>query len=497
MPESTTDRMLHPDEARAIVLAHATPLEPEVVPIADAGDHILADPLIADVSLPPFPAATMDGYAIVHDDPAPLREILGSGFAGDAATLTVAPGKAAKIMTGAPVPAGANAVVPVERTALVDGRVEIQQATVRDGENIRPVGADLREGDLLVPAGVRLGPAELGLLASLGHASVRVGRAPRVAVFSTGNELVDPGEEPGPGQIRDSNRFSLALAARRAGAEIVRTARLADEEAELRAALNAAIGEADVVLSSGGVLMGDKDLVKLLLGELAEVHFRRLFMKPGKPLTFATVPRDDGREVLLFGLPVTLSRDATDSLLDPTRGHRLGFTVTPYFGTVERDVAFLAATAGGSAYLALDDAARYVLAGRGRVGSIVGAKLFEVPANKRFYAGGGGSVRGYEFQTAGPLDEDDDPIGGRSLVELSAEMRIKVTENIGVVPFFDAGTVFESSFPDALDELFYAAGIGGRYYTGFGPIRLDVAFPLNKRERDDWFQFYVSIGQAF
>ncbi|HMM41691.1 MAG TPA: molybdopterin molybdotransferase MoeA [Thermomicrobiales bacterium] len=303
MPESTTDRMLHPDEARAIVLAHATPLEPEVVPIADAGDHILADPLIADVSLPPFPAATMDGYAIVHDDPAPLREILGSGFAGDAATLTVAPGKAAKIMTGAPVPAGANAVVPVERTALVDGRVEIQQATVRDGENIRPVGADLREGDLLVPAGVRLGPAELGLLASLGHASVRVGRAPRVAVFSTGNELVDPGEEPGPGQIRDSNRFSLALAARRAGAEIVRTARLADEEAELRAALNAAIGEADVVLSSGGVSMGDKDLVKLLLGELAEVHFRRLFMKPGKPLTFATVPRDDGREVLLFGLP--------------------------------------------------------------------------------------------------------------------------------------------------------------------------------------------------
>ena len=207
--------------------------------------------------------------------------------------------------------------------------------------------------------------------------------------------------------------------------------------------------------------------------------------------------RGEKQNFLLFGLPVTLSRDATDSLLDPTRGHRLGFTVTPYFGTVERDVAFVSATAGGSAYLALDDAARYVLAGRGRVGSIVGAKLFEVPANKRFYAGGGGSVRGYQFQTAGPLDEDDDPIGGRSLMELSAEMRIKVTENIGVVPFFDAGTVFESSFPDALDELFYAAGIGGRYYTGFGPVRLDVAFPLNKRERDDWFQFYVSIGQAF
>ncbi len=302
MPEPTTDRLLHPDEARAIVLSHAAPLEPEVVPIGEAGDRILAEPLVADASLPPFPAATMDGYAVVHDDPSPLREVLGAGFAGDAATVSVAPGSAAKIMTGAPVPPGADAVVPVERTAVLDGRVEIRQASVTPGENIRPVGADLRAGDLLVPAGVRLGPAELGLLASLGHASARVGRAPRVAVFSTGNELVDPGEEPGPGQIRDSNRFSLALAARRAGADVVRTARLADEEPALRAALASAVAEADVVLTSGGVSMGDKDLVKLILGEMAEVHFRRLFMKPGKPLTFATVARA-GREVLLFGLP--------------------------------------------------------------------------------------------------------------------------------------------------------------------------------------------------
>lgn len=303
MPDSTTDRMLHPDEARAIVLAHAAALDPEIVSIEQAGDRILADALVAGMSLPPFAAATMDGYAVVHDDPATLRDILGSGFAGDAATVTVGPGSAAKIMTGAPVPAGADAVVPVERTALVGGKVAIQQDRVRAGENIRPVGADLLAGDLLIPAGVRLGPAELGLLASLGHASVLVGRAPRVAIFSTGNELVDPGEEPGPGQIHDSNRFSLALAARRAGAEVVRAERIPDDEAALRAALTGAAAEVDVVLTSGGVSMGDKDLVKLILGEMAEVHFRRLFMKPGKPLTFATIATSGGRQTLLFGLP--------------------------------------------------------------------------------------------------------------------------------------------------------------------------------------------------
>ena len=302
MPGSTTERMLHPDGARAMVMAHAVPLTPEIVTLVAAGDRILAEALVADISLPTFPAATMDGYAVIHDDPASSRLILGSGFAGDAATVTVTPGSAAKIMTGAPVPDGADAVVPVERTASIDGRVEIQQSSVRIGENIRPIGADLRAGEMLIPAGARIGPAELGLLASLGHAGVRVGRAPRVAVLSTGNELVDPGALPGPGQIRDSNRFSLALAARRAGAEVIQTARLADDEAVLRAAIERAIADADVVLTSGGVSMGDKDLVKLILDEMATVHFRRLFMKPGKPLTFATVSRGP-REVLLFGLP--------------------------------------------------------------------------------------------------------------------------------------------------------------------------------------------------
>ena len=292
------DRLLHPDEARAIVLANVRPLEPERVSIAEAGERVLAEPLIADVSLPPFPAATMDGFAVIHNDETVERRVLGSGFAGDDPDIVVAPGTAAKIMTGAPVPKGADAVVQVENTTTSNGIMTIQQPVVRYGDNIRPIGADLQQGDLLIEAGTRLGPAEVGLLASLGHAEVLVGRRPRVAVISTGNELVAPDETPGPGQIRDSNRFSLAIAATRAGAEVVVNRHIRDEEDALREGMQAALDAADVVLTSGGVSMGDRDLVKALLGEIAVVHFQKLFMKPGKPLNFATVG-----EKLMFGLP--------------------------------------------------------------------------------------------------------------------------------------------------------------------------------------------------
>lgn len=298
MAESDLDRMLHPDEAREIVLRSVRPLTPEEIPLDAAGDRVLAQPLIADVDLPPFRASTMDGYAVVHSDSNPERTILGAGFAGERSGVTVTPGTATKIMTGAPLPDGATAVVMVERTEARDGVVHIQQEQVAEGENIRPIGSDMQRGDLLVPAGSVLGPAEIGLLASLGHAEVMVGRRPRVAIMSTGDELVAPGEVPGPGQIRDSNRFSLALAARRAGAEVVINRHVPDAEGPLREAFGTAIEQADVVITSGGVSMGDRDLVKGLLGELAEVRFRRVFMKPGKPLNFATIG-----DKLLFGLP--------------------------------------------------------------------------------------------------------------------------------------------------------------------------------------------------
>jgi translocation and assembly module TamA len=207
---------------------------------------------------------------------------------------------------------------------------------------------------------------------------------------------------------------------------------------------------------------------------------------------------DDERRFQLFGLPLTASRDTTNDPLDPTSGTRLQLSFTPYTGVGDEDLLFLSTIAGGSAYYAIDDDDRFVLAGRARVGSIVGEKASTLPASRRFYAGGGGSIRGYEYQLVGPLDDDDKPFGGTSLLELGAEVRVRVTEEIGIVPFIDGGTVYDDPWPNGEETLRWAAGLGLRYFTGFGPVRLDVAFPLNPRDGvDDAFQFYISFGQAF
>lgn len=204
---------------------------------------------------------------------------------------------------------------------------------------------------------------------------------------------------------------------------------------------------------------------------------------------------------LLFGVPLTLTRDTRTDLLDPVQGSRLDLEVTPFGVTVDETQAFLRNVVSGAKYIALDDAARFVLAGRARAGSIVGVETGEIPAGKRFYAGGGGSIRGFDFQTVGPLEADDDPLGGRSVVELGVEMRVRITDSIGIVPFVDAGNVYDDPWPriafDGADQLRYAAGLGGRYFTPIGPVRVDVAFPLNPRDVDDAFEFYISLGQAF
>lgn len=290
--------MLHPDEARAIVLSHAKPLGAELVQLEDAAERILAEPLTAPADLPPFRASTMDGFAVPHDGPTVGIAVIGADYAGAQSDVTVTTGTATRIMTGAPVPQGADAVVPFEHTDLTGDRLDILEESVQAGQNIRPIGSDMQKGQLLIEAGTLLGPAEVGIFASVGQTQISAGRRPKVVVYSTGDELVPPGEEPGPGQIRDSNRFSLAIAARRAGAEVINTAHVADNEDAVREAFRSALDEADVLITSGGVSMGDRDLVKALLGDVAEVHFRRVFMKPGKPLNFATVG-----DKLIFGLP--------------------------------------------------------------------------------------------------------------------------------------------------------------------------------------------------
>jgi translocation and assembly module TamA len=199
----------------------------------------------------------------------------------------------------------------------------------------------------------------------------------------------------------------------------------------------------------------------------------------------------------LVGLPVSVSYDSTDNPLNPTEGIRLIASVTPYPEFLGSSVPITVARGTASAYFSLDEESRYVLAGRLGLGSIVGADLEDIPANRRFFAGGGGSVRGFGYRSLSPTFLGE-PIGGRSLLEASVEARIKVTDTIGIVPFVDAGTAFASSYPDFDESIRVSAGLGLRYYTGIGPIRLDVATPLIRERGDDRsFAIYVGIGQAF
>ncbi len=206
---------------------------------------------------------------------------------------------------------------------------------------------------------------------------------------------------------------------------------------------------------------------------------------------------DSEQQVKLFGLPLTATRATTDNPLNPTRGMLVDLAATPYVGASSEALQFLRMSGGGSTYHAIDKEARYILAGRMKLGSIIGESSATLPADKRFYAGGGGSVRGYGFQKVGPLDANRDPLGGRSLLELSGELRIRVTEKIGVVPFIDGGAVSGAPYPDFQDGMRWAGGLGLRYFTGFGPLRLDLATPINPRKDDSVIEFYVSFGQAF
>jgi translocation and assembly module TamA len=206
---------------------------------------------------------------------------------------------------------------------------------------------------------------------------------------------------------------------------------------------------------------------------------------------------DEEEHFRLLFLPMYFDWDASDDILDPTRGGRLGLKAAPFYDIASSDLAFLKGYASYSHYLTVSRDPFVVLAGRGAFGSLWGADRDDIPADLRFYAGGGGSVRGFEYKTVGPL-LGDDPIGGRSLVELSAELRVKVTNSIGLVGFIDGGNAYENELPNFDEELRWGAGMGVRYYSPIGPLRLDVAIPLNPRDEiDEDFQVYVSVGQAF
>ncbi len=292
--------MLHPDEAHKIIAEAITRLGTEDVPVTEVHGRILAEDVIAAEPYPTFPASTMDGYAVLAADYSPWREVIGTQNAGDVLDVEVSEGYCVRIMTGAPLPPGADAVVPVEATEMADDHVVVHMEDVAPGLNIRPVGVDIAEGELLITAGTRIGPAETGLLASLGITPVKVVRKPRISILSTGDELVDPDQTPGPGQIRDANRFTVAAMLANEPVEITWVGIAPDDREELERLLNERLATDDLVLTSGGVSMGEKDYIKAILFEAEDVElfFRRLYMKPGKPLTFARKG-----DAFIFGLP--------------------------------------------------------------------------------------------------------------------------------------------------------------------------------------------------
>lgn len=209
---------------------------------------------------------------------------------------------------------------------------------------------------------------------------------------------------------------------------------------------------------------------------------------------------DEGEksQAYLIGVPFFAEYDGSNDLLNPTKGARARIEATPFAGVEDNSpTEFLVLDSSGSFYQPLDDDRRYVIALRGRAATILSRNLDEVPATRRLYSGGGGSVRGYAENIIGPLDDDDDPVGGRSALEAGIELRAGIWGDIGGVVFAEAGSVSTEVFPDFADGIQAAAGVGLRYYSPAGPIRLDVGFPVNGRPVDDFFQFYFSIGQAF
>ena len=286
-------------EAQAHVLDRVAPLATMEVTLADALGAVTSVEVRAAESVPPFANSAMDGYAVRAVDTAGapvVLEVLGMVAAGAASDVVVGPGQAMRIMTGAPVPAGADAVVLVERTRTDGDRVTIE-ISVEAGTSVRGVGEDVRPGDVVIGAGEVLTPGHLGVLASVGIDRVSVTRRPRVGVLSTGDELVTSGAL-GRGQIRDSNRPTLLALVREAGLEAVDLGVAADDEASVTGAITGAVASCDAVLTSGGVSMGDLDYVKVVLDQLGDMRWMQIAIKPAKPFAFGTV---DG--VPVFGLP--------------------------------------------------------------------------------------------------------------------------------------------------------------------------------------------------
>ncbi|XP_029984261.1 gephyrin b isoform X7 [Sphaeramia orbicularis] len=299
------------DKAFITVLEMTAVLGTEIINYRDGMGRVLAQDVYAKDNLPPFPASVKDGYAVRAADGPGDRFIIGESQAGEQPTHTVMPGQVMRVTTGAPIPCGADAVVQVEDTELLreseDGTEELEVRILvqaRPGQDIRPIGHDIKRTECVLAKGTHMGPSEIGLLATVGVTEVEVQKFPVVAVMSTGNELLNPEDDLHPGKIRDSNRSTLLATIQEHGYPTINLGIVGDNPDDLLNALNEGISRADVIITSGGVSMGEKDYLKQVLDiDLhAQIHFGRVFMKPGLPTTFATLDIDGARK-LIFALP--------------------------------------------------------------------------------------------------------------------------------------------------------------------------------------------------
>ena len=309
--------MISVEEALSYILKHFAPLEPDRVSLIESLDRVLTEDIVSEMDVPPFNNSAMDGYAVRAEDiasatqeyPVTLR-VVGDVAAGYVAKRAVEPGSAMRIMTGAPMPLGADAVVRFEETSEgVESRgagknndnVQILHA-VKRGDNMRHAGEDIHAGEIVLPKGMVVRPAEIGVMASLGKKFVSVHRRPRVAILATGDELVAIDEPIAPGKIRNSNEYTNAAAVQRAGGIPIRLGIARDNIADLTAKIRAGLdADADLFLTSAGVSVGDYDMVKDVLNAEGEMHFWQVRMKPGKPLAFGVLRGK--KSVPLLGLP--------------------------------------------------------------------------------------------------------------------------------------------------------------------------------------------------
>jgi len=289
------------EEARERILSVVHPLEPENVPILEACGRVLAEKIVADRDIPPLANSAMDGYAVQGADvaQAPARlQVIGKVAAGHLTEIAVRLGTAMRIMTGAPIPTGADTVVRFEDTHTDGETIEVQVA-YKEGKNVRPAGEDVSAGQTVMTAGKVLRPQEIGMLAAVGRTNVMVIRRPRVAILATGDEVVPPDRIPAPGQIRNANSYTVAAQVQQYGGIPLLLGIARDQEELIRRGMRDALAQrADMIITSGGVSVGDFDLVKQVLAAEGQMHFWSLNMKPGRPLAFGMV--DD---VPLVGLP--------------------------------------------------------------------------------------------------------------------------------------------------------------------------------------------------